>query len=711
MRWRLSLALLPLILAALTVACGKGQHGGKEPSAAAGEVMPESVRVNCKVQGAIEEKYLALGGPTSVLGVCTSNELTTADGVGRYNLFKNGVIYWSPDTGAHEVHGLIRDKWAAIGTETSVVGYPLSDEQREGACRVSKFQHGGIYYCPATGTNVVQGLIWLRYAALGGAKSELGAPTSDEHDAPGGRESDFQKGSLYWEAVAGITHVRMQQGRSPVLTKAYTEYLGRLTDTALNPFRENGLKGTDLGVSFERDGRLVILFGDSWLTGTSKDRWDDDSVAFSSTELPKDGKLPRLTWHTDPQGQFTTLRPQSVSNKAMNVPVEGLAVGATTYVFFSTGWGNDTLRHTQSVLAHTDGLNFGAMVNDHVVTSDKFINISAVRVGDELFLYGSGDYRKSPVYLARVNVSTLTDRNSWRYLSGYNGSEPLYSAGESSAIPVIDNACVGEFSVRKHPTLELLLMTYNCGSPRGILLHTSRNVAGPWSAAQNIFDPGVTADRGYEHFLHASRIVGFDDGLSEADRDDEWGGEYGPYLVPQWFTSEGGVHSIYYLLSSWNPYQVHLMRTVLTEPGATATRPSHAITGTTTLTNPKFDESIVGWHASGSPFALFMGTDGKRRITTYVPPANDAVMGTLFQDFTVGANTTTLSFAVHGGNGAVRLMVGPDIVRESRGRRTNEDSAVKWNVSGLRGQRVRLIIADELTSPWGYVGTTGFELK
>ncbi|GAB16036.1 hypothetical protein ARGLB_105_00010, partial [Arthrobacter globiformis NBRC 12137] len=33
-------------------------------------------------------------------------------------------IYWSPKTGAHEVHGAIRAKWAALGWEKGPLGYP-----------------------------------------------------------------------------------------------------------------------------------------------------------------------------------------------------------------------------------------------------------------------------------------------------------------------------------------------------------------------------------------------------------------------------------------------------------------------------------------------------------------------------------------------------------------------------------------------------------
>ena len=82
-----------------------------------------------EVHGAIHAKYLALGAETSILGYPTTDETGTPDGIGRYNHFQAGSIYWTPNTGAYEVHGLIREFWAANGWERNPnLGYPISDE-------------------------------------------------------------------------------------------------------------------------------------------------------------------------------------------------------------------------------------------------------------------------------------------------------------------------------------------------------------------------------------------------------------------------------------------------------------------------------------------------------------------------------------------------------------------------------------------------------
>lgn len=60
------------------------------------------------------------------------------DGKGRYNHFEHGSIHWHPAHGAFEVHGAIRDKWAALGYETGWLGDPMSDELQFADGRVSQ---------------------------------------------------------------------------------------------------------------------------------------------------------------------------------------------------------------------------------------------------------------------------------------------------------------------------------------------------------------------------------------------------------------------------------------------------------------------------------------------------------------------------------------------------------------------------------------------
>lgn len=165
-----------------------------------------------EVHGLIKARWSSLGWETSFLGYPITDESTTPDGIGRYNHFQGGSIYWSPSTGAWEVHGSIRGKYSALGWERSFLGYPLTNETTtpDGIGRYNHFQGGSIYWSPGTGAREVHGSIREKWSSLGWERSALGYPISDEQVVFGGdgRISHFQHGSIYWSATAGARVLR-----------------------------------------------------------------------------------------------------------------------------------------------------------------------------------------------------------------------------------------------------------------------------------------------------------------------------------------------------------------------------------------------------------------------------------------------------------------------------------------------------------------------
>jgi uncharacterized protein with LGFP repeats len=162
------------------------------------------------VQGPIEDKWTRLGGLSSWIGPPVTNQLTMPDGRGRASVFASGAaIYWSPGTGAFEVHGWIRDLYSSLGAERSFLGYPTSDETPVAGTPavVATFQGGRIYSSPRTGAREVHGLILGRYLQLGGPTSALGLPTSNEYGVRDGRRSDFQHGSITFNSRTGALTV------------------------------------------------------------------------------------------------------------------------------------------------------------------------------------------------------------------------------------------------------------------------------------------------------------------------------------------------------------------------------------------------------------------------------------------------------------------------------------------------------------------------
>lgn len=153
----------------------------------------------------IKARYQSLGGARGVLGGPVSNITICPDRIGFFQHYKkNGSIYWNPSTGAHEVHGAIRKRWSGLGWERSFLGYPTTgekkgcDTQSEGF--FNHFEGGSLYWHPSTGAHEVHGAIRQKYLELGAEGSFLGYPTTDELRCPDrrGRFNHFQAGSIYW---------------------------------------------------------------------------------------------------------------------------------------------------------------------------------------------------------------------------------------------------------------------------------------------------------------------------------------------------------------------------------------------------------------------------------------------------------------------------------------------------------------------------------
>lgn len=101
--------------------------------------------------GAIFNRWGQLGWEAGPLGFPTTNENGTPDGVGRYNHFQGDSVYWTPRTGAQDVQGAIRTRWAQLGWERSYLGYPTSGEFGIPGGRRSNFERGFITWDARTG--------------------------------------------------------------------------------------------------------------------------------------------------------------------------------------------------------------------------------------------------------------------------------------------------------------------------------------------------------------------------------------------------------------------------------------------------------------------------------------------------------------------------------------------------------------------------------
>jgi uncharacterized protein with LGFP repeats len=163
----------------------------------------------------VDRKYAELNGPVGFLGPPLTDERLTPNTLGSYRHYRGGSIYFKfAQQIAYEVHGLIRDRWAALGWENSFLGFPLTDEHDagDGRGRASRFEGGSISWTPDLGAHEVHGAIHGRWKALGAPNDPegvLGFPTTDELITPNqrGRYNHFEQGSIYWTPTTGAHEV------------------------------------------------------------------------------------------------------------------------------------------------------------------------------------------------------------------------------------------------------------------------------------------------------------------------------------------------------------------------------------------------------------------------------------------------------------------------------------------------------------------------
>lgn len=162
------------------------------------------------IYGCIRVKWAALGSETGPHGYPTTDEGDATSGKGRFNNFENGTIIWrTGDQEAFSVRGGVYEEWGNASCDWGELGFPTTDESGL-PCGVGRFNHfdgGSIYWSPGNGARIVKGAIRNAWASQGWERSRLQFPVSDELVTEGtsgkGRYQDFEGGSVYWTPQSG----------------------------------------------------------------------------------------------------------------------------------------------------------------------------------------------------------------------------------------------------------------------------------------------------------------------------------------------------------------------------------------------------------------------------------------------------------------------------------------------------------------------------
>lgn len=100
--------------------------------------------------------------------------------------YTNATIFAQADTFgkatiAYEVHGDILRKYIALGGDRSKLGSPVTDElwTSDRGCRFNNFTSGAIHCNSKIGTCVVKDEIYKKWMTMDGAEGVMGYPVSD----------------------------------------------------------------------------------------------------------------------------------------------------------------------------------------------------------------------------------------------------------------------------------------------------------------------------------------------------------------------------------------------------------------------------------------------------------------------------------------------------------------------------------------------------
>lgn len=171
-------------------------------------------RAGFEVRGSIGEKWAELGGVLGRLGAPT-DDATTDDGVGTWQTFQHGAIFWHPETGAHQLGDAILERYRQLGGPAW--GYPVTDElimaNRRG--RIIHFRQpltgieSSICWTPAKGAVEVTGPIRAAWVATGGETGSLGLPSRREESwsegGPGSTQQRFSGGRVIADPQYGVS--------------------------------------------------------------------------------------------------------------------------------------------------------------------------------------------------------------------------------------------------------------------------------------------------------------------------------------------------------------------------------------------------------------------------------------------------------------------------------------------------------------------------
>ncbi len=463
---------------------------------------------------------------------------------------------------------------------------------------------------------------------------------------------------------------------------------------------------TDLGSIVEHKGDLLFLFGDTW--GGRGGLLDTFGISRSTDPWNVVMDVPLAS-----DGKWQPINPPGLFLAEYGVPSHGISVDDSLYAVFTQPGLDDTImRRSYMIVSHDDGATWETLyqLDNGNALNPVFVNVWLERHDGYIYMFGSGAYRASSPTLARIREEDFPQKAAWEYFAGRTfANVPLWSPNASDSARLFFHNQVGEFSCGYVEQLSSWVMLYNSASPRGIVMRTAPDLLGPWSSAQVILNPS----HAYGDYMHISWDANKVDLMSDPDREGEYGGEYAPYLISRFTTGTAERCELYYTMSTWNPYQVVIMKSVV----GTSPAPPFPPALEQVLENDR-------WQRYPANVADDFPRDGIPHITTFTAAEGDANRGWLWQNLPAG--TQSVSFQIHGGHAEAfllenftglpaagnisyissRLRAGDygRIVRRATGVNSNSPTIPwTWSTTAYDTSSLGIVVLDDQTQGWGFV--------
>jgi hypothetical protein len=274
--------------------------------------------------------------------------------------------------------------------------------------------------------------------------------------------------------------------------------------------------------------------------------------------------------------------PQTASLNSIGISVLGQSAGTSDVAF------------NQPTVGGTAVMMPSGFVYVNAVDPTHAPNLAPSSQQLGVFITGVPRYRASVPYLAYSTAANLANPSQWMFFNGLSGSTPnwisrtTWESNHNSKgrwVPPSDaeiysattsEQCIGEHSLSWNAPLNAWLLLYNCKGS-GIEARYAPAPWGPWS------DPIVLLSPAHDPWIYCTLIMS---PSGCPGRTSYWptpkpGGLYAPFVMNR-FTQVATPPppllaqraTIYWLVSTWNPYVVVVMQSTLQIGATRIVRPS-----------------------------------------------------------------------------------------------------------------------------------------